>query len=126
MTTAHHDGYADPRATIGAGDSVLPPLTMHDVTLHVVFPEGAGGRLARIFGVDTRTGQRWNKGEIPLPAEVWEWLEDQREKNFSVRPMADGVLDQLIERMRAAGIHDESIASYLAEAHAKLLGRTIR
>lgn len=99
---------------------------MHDVTLHVVFPEGAGGRLARIFDVDTRTGQRWNKGEMPMPAEVWAWLEGQREKVFSITPAAEEVLDQLIERMRAAGVHDESIASHLAEAHAKLVGRTIR
>ncbi|MFC3692226.1 MULTISPECIES: hypothetical protein [Methylopilaceae] len=102
-------------------------LTEHEVLMHIVFPEGAGGRLARVFGVDTRTGQRWNKQEMPMPAEVKAWLEDQQEKIFTiVNPYPDAVLRALVQRMRDAGVHDEAIASYLAEAHVEVLGRTIR
>jgi hypothetical protein len=89
-----------------------------------VLPEQTSARLARLTGANQRVAQRWITGELePLPEAVAA-LEHQRDLLAVESPA--GVLDEALERWRAAGLDDEVVGAALSMAYEKLLDRKIR
>lgn len=90
-----------------------------------LFPERSSSRYARFLGIGQRSIQRFLDGE-----KVWEatpeqvqMFEDQKTAMTSSGYV--GKLQAAISDAKAAGVHDEIIAAWLAAAHRSVASRPV-
>ena len=88
-----------------------------------VFPAGTSARLARALDVHQRMAQRWLSGDMQPTPEAVAFVEDQDAALRNRNPTHD--LNRLAEEWSTAGLHNEVIASHLADMFERLLGRKI-
>jgi hypothetical protein len=110
-------------------DAAMPVDYPLNVMLSQIFGAWSAVRVSRFLEVNPRTIQRWLKdggptlGSIDMPEELRQKIAAQHALVAEHKPME--TIEDFVEEMRDAGIHDEVLASHLAVLYRRLTGRDI-
>lgn len=88
--------------------------------LQSILPHMTSRRVGRLTDKSPRVAQKWFSGDMPVPEDVQDHIEDQAKILAGSTFAAD--LKAVVDRATAAGIHTEVIASHLAVEYRRVTG----